>query len=670
MNQLLSTREKKVLAERSASMALQNLPIVDRNLPNPIHDTGAAIEDAGDSSCNEDPVSDSDVWFASKVCSRIICEKLLHVVSGTPVCVPNSAYRVILLLQDQGSINAGCSNKALLLRAGDVEENPGPNGPKQSNKAIAQANVRRKPLPKQPAPRAEQAVSKELAAMMRVAKSQAARNHVEVPKVRRPRDMLQEHEKELADEYVMAMVAPDPTTPPVRWGGSFAKNLTALAAPLTRYEADWNTTDTEAKQLTGFAFREPLRHTVIPNRNANGLTYSYRAWGLSVSDPGGVRTINTLPAQGFNLTFEATDEPVPGQEFELNPVFWRATSSFRPHGDVLFSGTPNGNAEERRFVYLELGTVVSTQMTFAATSTASFMLVADLLVGDTIELNVGATPPINAANITTPQTITIPRSGYYAFRTVWRAGILDPIAGVLTCAQNLTFSHNGPVFAHRPIPGLDRNFASASAIRILGHSLMYTNKASPLYRQGQIAGLQLNLGTSWLDYTTFDAVSKPSTNFGVAGSTNQVTVLPAENGMYISSRPTQPEDLDMLDYFQVAGIELQDSYYPIIPKSGYLVVSVEVATREGRDGYWSVCTSLEYETLDPWRVVAKSTTPQYIVDAALDMVAEVPQVCENPSHMYKIYNTLKRGLAKGIKMAERYGPDALRYAKMAQAVLA
>lgn len=672
MNQLLSKSELKISAERSALLARNiKVPLLDGLIERYDGNVNHFTEQEGDDTPETmDDEGDAEAVTSVSVLSSIITEKLLTIASGDPVCLNGPQFVTITAVRHPFA-RPGATNRSLLLRAGDVEENPGPTkgGKKQVMKKVAKVAAKEISL-------LDQATARMKSTAQRQMKREP--HGPKAPSIRAPRDMLTPAERIEADKYVLAMVAPDPKTAPVRWRSQYTSALTAVASPLTRYEADWNTVDATAKNLTAFGFRDPLRHTVIPDRNAAGATYVYRGYYTNVvANSGGSRTINPIPNSALSLTAEVTDNPVAPQDYELDAAYWAHVpgsstgvyTTAGPHGPTLFSGTINGKSEERRLVYLEGGSIVTFSIAgnIVGSSTAVFRAVLHKLEGDKLQKDAKATTNIAVATPTVNLTVDI--SGYYAMDLQWRSGLIDTDSTGNVLGISVQFSGNGPVYRHLPIPGLLDNLASAQTIRIIGHSLMYTNRASALAREGQVAGLQLSVGSNWLDYVTFDQVTVSGTNAS-SGSTNQVTVLQADQGMYISARPSQTEDMDLYEYYARKGFQLTDSFYPVVPRSGVILLAMNVLTTAGRNGYWTVCTSLEYETLDPWRVVARSEMPEHVTAAALDLVRDVPNCVENPLHMAKILASIKRGIKIGAGFVIEHGPAAIEFAKLAKMALA
>jgi hypothetical protein len=238
---------------------------------------------------------------------------------------------------------------------------------------------------------------------------------------------------------------------------------------------------------------------------------------------------------------------------------------------------------------------------------------------------------------TTPWTATIPitEPGYYAPRVICDQG--DGI-DIITA----TYSMNSPILCHRPIPALEFNAPSAAGIRMISQSFMFTNKASELNRQGEVAMVQAPEAKSW---TKWLVGASPYTNVSSAAGSQR---LPAYNGIYGFLKPTKPGDFDFRNYISYSGNILIDAKYPLKEESAYLVFAASITNTAGRDGYFTRANGIEYQTIDVWRPIEKSIVPSSDYSAALNLLKEIPAFHENPLHVREIVTKVKNALQKGI----------------------
>jgi len=218
------------------------------------------------------------------------------------------------------------------------------------------------------------------------------------------------------------------------------------------------------------------------------------------------------------------------------------------------------------------------------------------------------------------------------------------------------------VWAHRALPFLDTNVVSADAIKLYGGSLMYTNEASPLNRQGKLAAAQIPQGRDWRDFVDYDSIAS------VKGSYRDQVL----NGYYGFLKPTQPSDIDFIENHEIENNTLAAAWYPINPTSDFLAFTIKVVDSNGRDGYYTYDAALEYRTNDQWRDVRLPDISASTVFEAMSLVAQLPQHHENDFHIGDIFSWIKDRVSDvwtGVKQAFPYVLSGLETAGKVAAVL-
>lgn len=425
-------------------------------------------------------------------------------------------------------------------------------------------------------------------------------------------------------------------TAPVRWSSIFSSQPTAVAAPWSRETASFTSSasniagdDLPCTDCVAFAFREPLRARIIRVSNEGGFNYEYQAYGNFPVN--GLNSNGQLPTTSWNM-------PAPSvvQTRYLHIPYWKATTSYSPHGDTLFAGTDVN--KDGRYVWMEANTVVSFQSTGVASQ--GYILSADLWTPDGVSKNLQSVS-WSASGSPEIKTISMTNAGYYCFQLNQAAVLL---------IQSLKFASTSPnVFAHKPMPNYEANLLSATAIRTMAVSMMFTNNASPLNRQGKIVQYQSPQSDHWTDYVSGTDPFNNASN--KQGSCTRV----AEKGAYTWLKFTQPQDFDYYNDYDIDGGVLTDSYYPLQHGTSFLVTYVRIVPIDGRDGYWTWGWGLEYQTDDVWREVDVPEFEEESFQEALTFLAKLEQYHENPLHWGELWNKIKAG-------AQKYGIPALKAA--------
>lgn len=406
--------------------------------------------------------------------------------------------------------------------------------------------------------------------------------------------------------------------PAVRLSNGWSSFDTALASLYYRRAAEFArlTTPGIVADTTAFVFRDAARAFVCPT--ATGA-FIYRATVPSIlltANPTPMRT-GGLVGIGANL----------------------------PHGPYLYPGVLEGSARE----YYWLGSAtdptrgITITNNMAIGSVTAYLWMYDQGVATQVANGVAAAGGGTTVLIGTADA-------YYGVDLVGAA------SGSVTIEVKQTGAPVTIEWAHRALPFLEQNITSMDSFKIYAASLMYTNDASPLNRQGKIAGLQVPRGRSWTDFTTYTTLAQQS----------EAKSMSAENGIYGFLKPTQPEDFNFKDRDTVgtlAGVTgVRDIWYALRTDSDFLAVSANITTAAGQDGYWTPAWQFEYRTVDQWRHVDAADNTDDEVDAAIKLLAAVPQWYENPFHISDIMNWIGDKMNDAYDVAKRVLPGIVKAA--------
>jgi len=341
------------------------------------------------------------------------------------------------------------------------------------------------------------------------------------------------------------------------------------------------------------------------------------------------------------------------------------------HDNIWFAGTCL-EAQDGRFFWLDAGTVIQTRVkcTGATVTSGSYAFSVDFRkwsLGGIIKQSLGANTHVITASGTSSINYTVSESGYYAFFI--SAANNTVVGGSLT---NFQFGAgyivtDQDVMGHLPPASYVQNFGAVGATRVLGASMLYTNTASPLNRQGKIGGVQVpENGTHWSEI--YSAVNPFNTLMLIP----EAEKFEAANGCYGFLKPTQPGDFDFRSHVEVQAGLIVDSHYPIDDmSSAYIAMAVVIETTDGRDGEITFCHSQEYQTTDQYREPKTPNGSITMYKEGVSFIRHVPQWHENPLHLGDIWNTVKGGLRKVGGAIVKYGPAVLEGAlKIAPMLLA
>jgi hypothetical protein len=163
---------------------------------------------------------------------------------------------------------------------------------------------------------------------------------------------------------------------------------------------------------------------------------------------------------------------------------------------------------------------------------------------------------------------------------------------------------------------------------------LYTNTASPLNRQGQIAGLQVPKGTAWLQYSDFTQLAEDKKSV-----TRDIV-----EGAYGFLKPTSTDDFRMRIY-EIPGDTTSTSdeqvVFELYPDSDYLALIANVNIPAGQTGYVTIAASVEYTTLNQWISIKLGRMSEMEIREALEVFSRIPQWHTNDLHWDDIWSWIK-----------------------------
>jgi hypothetical protein len=419
---------------------------------------------------------------------------------------------------------------------------------------------------------------------------------------------------------------------PQRLGSQLGAYQTAVANTYAVTNAGWaDLTSPSSGSISGsvtanYVFRDPFRFSVhsIPNPTTT-VNYEYRT---------------TLDATVFYST-------------QLAPLSFGRLGWFsgqKPHGDFLYPGKLS--SAPRTYAWVDAkGAIVIQNGSGIALYAVPYYYRSDgqISKGALNAIAVGASASFTVG-VDDGQNIGC----YVGFDLSLQTGTASKLAEV----QIIVNSQNqaGIWWGHRSLPWIDSNISSIDAIKIYGASLMLTNEASPLNRQGKLAAAQITEGRDWRQFTDYDSLTEIKDSY-----INSIV-----NGYYGFLKPTQPRDYDFRDqtYTTYTGAVSQ-GWFMLDNPSDFLACVGVVTDVNGRDAYITTSVACEYRTEDQFRDVRKPTAPWEVVNQAMAMICGAPQHHENPFHISDIFDWIGEqfsGLWRGVKQAYPMVMDGLNTA--------
>jgi hypothetical protein len=463
--------------------------------------------------------------------------------------------------------------------------------------------------------------------------------------------------------FMLLQAIADPVNSVCRWPDKYNSKPTAVMHPMQRLSATWGSNgELAGDELIGFGFRSSaVRAFVIADQNQSGQTFSYSMYGVTNSQVGVFNV--TAPSLVWNQTFFSTDpDRVAYQPISI--PYGKCTTSYQPHGPMMYAGVckEEGN---RRFFWVDASHGSTAKITYTAT--------AGFTIGIDVWSSNGYTP--KALNITcasgTNQTVdmlaSVATPGYFAFTV--------SSATAQSISMSMVITGNNEVFCHLPLPGLESMITSVDDHRVIGASLMYTNTAAPLNREGKILPYQLSPGQYWHDY-----ISGADTSFNTVSALPGAVPFEIPEGAYIFHKPTSDDDWDFKDEWYCVDGTLIDVYYSLDDPSPPILIIPVIETSNGQSGYWTICQGIEFFSTSQMFNFAVPTIPSRYADEALDQVKHLIQVHSNALHLKQIFAnivaaTKKAGrfladnLPTAISYLEKYGPTIAKYAPVVGALL-
>lgn len=415
--------------------------------------------------------------------------------------------------------------------------------------------------------------------------------------------------------------------PPVRYAGTFASTPTAVCNPYYLRAQDFTQGQTSGVpaipngQHFVAVFRNVLRALITHVPNTSNLTASYQAYFFDE----GSWSYDCTVADTYS---KAT---IPVDPNYLDDIYSGNSGHAHPHGDTLYVGSHSG----RRGIWMDANAAHNATAVFTFGPAFNPVIKPFILDGD----DWSPLAEVQAASAT--GTVTVTKSGYYAFEIIPSASINSWFSLIVNSSSDF--------MGHLPVPYISRKAASVQAVRTNAVSVMLTCEASALNASGKVSGFQTPAGISWMNYLGTDC-------FNNVASSQNASTRQLINGTYGFLKPSAIEDFDMETPFTISGGQVIGMDYDLIPKRDYLVVAAETAATAtnvypGGDCYLTASWGLEFRTDDVWYVCIPPTLTTEDFNRQVAAIRYLQQWHDNPLHFSDIVNFFKSAGRKTLKYA-------------------
>lgn len=411
-----------------------------------------------------------------------------------------------------------------------------------------------------------------------------------------------------AVKCLVSLVLPKESDP-VRVGSIYGSDKTAVARLFRKTNLAQTTqtvppSDLPISESAAFVFRDALRSFV---------------YNFGLTSTQGCMYVN----QGQFETAELETPVEYNQPFLLDTT----VSNISPHGPTLYLGAL-GRSDPKRGFLCTNGNVISITVSATAGRANQYIPYYYRLDGAQWVVAAQGIGISQAAGGSGQHNVT--ETGYYAIGIYSQSSPGGAVTVDILVEINISGTYSAMTWAQLPLPRIDDNLDAVKAYRLPSVSLMYTNTSSPIYRAGQIAGLQLPKGSNWFDNIDYEEVA----------SSSKAESYDIVNGMYGFLKPTSADDMAMKQFAFQNGNEF-DYFFDLLPTSDYLTIHARVDDALGRVGMLYPAHHVEFTTQSQWFDSNSSEIASECYESAIQMMSMMPQWHKNENHLDNIWNWIK-----------------------------
>jgi hypothetical protein len=221
-------------------------------------------------------------------------------------------------------------------------------------------------------------------------------------------------------------------------------------------------------------------------------------------------------------------------------------------------------------------------------------------------------------------------------------------ADLTAVAVSVQFVTNCPhSFSHKMLPKLEDQLGDIDAIRVNSLSMLYSDRTAELNSQGSVVTFQVSGADDWAQHAGLgQTVGNSVNNYGTVAEYNTAKNGPYKKGRYNFCKLSGIEDLRMIDIGEGTG---SNRYMPPIQymddedDRDYIIMLFDASNATSLNGQWTFCWHIESETESQWRDVESPVMHPDVFKDAQWVSAQADQDYENPSHLKKVWDFVKKG---------------------------
>jgi len=234
-----------------------------------------------------------------------------------------------------------------------------------------------------------------------------------------------------------------------------------------------------------------------------------------------------------------------------------------------------------------------------------------------------------------------------------------PLPVWLAVADTACYTTGG-MWAHKMLPDFESNISSLDNVRVVGSSVMLSQRGATVTSQGTIAQIQLLKLTNW-------AFQIGLSYADIAKLKDSDTGRSTKTGSYAFIKPTDMKDFSFAKTWQTEDGVIKYINYPVLSETGYVLVYCVTnqpstgggLTNPPPEMIITTWSSIEFATLNQIFDTRVGTIDPALVTAAFMRIKKMKQYHNNDNHIRDLF---RKALGWGEKVME-YAPKVMEGAK-------
>lgn len=438
---------------------------------------------------------------------------------------------------------------------------------------------------------------------------------------------------------------------PVQLPTDWSDLLTGVSSPYVLLRPDIDAS--ESSNVTSFfaAISPQLERALIYGlENASQQPYEYDAQFALNDGSGSFSLAQTIGSSVLS------DISIEQNEFPLTPVSFVAATSYAPHGQNLWCGTaPNSTKPGFRWFFANQTDMITVT---ALTLTSTFTIEVFLYQWVNGNATIVDQQTFDADHTSFDMQANAP--GYYSVSI--KRSALGAIADISLVLQSNPTTVLKYLVSHSSMPTFDENILSWLDRRFLGNSLRFEQDSSQLNNGGQVI-----MGQTDAKFDISSILTQENNDFDftdvISKLPNSRPSMDIKNGAYMFVKPASECDVHWQSSIRFQnGIPIDSSFD--ITRSTFAIMQVNFLQPIYKAYVIENAVNIEFQTLNVAWPTSKVRTAKRSFEMCAEIMRDIPQFTENPTHARQIISSIGKGLMKAIGFIGRYGGQAASIAKM------